>query len=138
MFIVCSFYVTSRIRHTICALVTGVKTCALPIFLVVDVPVTVQHARLLQRDGIDAALAARMIAAQATRRQRLAIADDVIVNDGALAALYDHDQALDRRYRPPASDGATSPPAPGYALDFRIASARTRRQCFRPGRGRGG
>src|SRR3546814_15565581 len=29
--------------------------------LVVDVPVTVQHARLLQRDGIDAALADRMI-----------------------------------------------------------------------------
>src|SRR3546814_4270880 len=67
--------------------------------LVVDVPVTVQHARLLQRDGIDAALADRMIAAQATRRQRLAIADDVIVNDGALAALDDHVEALDRRYR---------------------------------------
>lgn len=67
--------------------------------LVVDVPVTVQHARLLERDGIDAALADRMIAAQATRRQRLAIADDVIVNDGPLAALDDHVQALDRRYR---------------------------------------
>ena len=67
--------------------------------LVVDVPVAVQHARLLQRDGIDAALADRMIAAQATRRQRLAIADDVIVNDGPLAALDGHVEALDRRYR---------------------------------------
>ena len=67
--------------------------------LVIDVPPGVQHARLLQRDGIDAALADRMIAAQATRRQRLAIADDVIVNDGPLEALDGHVGALDRRYR---------------------------------------
>src|SRR5688572_6382264 len=40
--------------------------------LVVDVPVDVQHARLMQRDGIDDALADRMIAAQASRSQRLA------------------------------------------------------------------
>jgi dephospho-CoA kinase len=67
--------------------------------LVVDVPVAVQQTRLLQRDGIDAALADRMIAAQATRQQRLAIADDVIVNDGAIDALDAHVAALDRRYR---------------------------------------
>jgi dephospho-CoA kinase len=36
----------------------------------------------MQRDGIDAALADQMIAAQATRAQRLALADDVVVNDG--------------------------------------------------------
>ena len=57
----------------------------------------VQRARLMQRDGIDAALAERMIAAQATRAQRLAIADDVIVNDGALGRLDDaRARALDR------------------------------------------
>ncbi|HVI59140.1 MAG TPA: dephospho-CoA kinase [Luteimonas sp.] len=67
--------------------------------LVVDVPERLQHARLLQRDGIDDALAERMIAAQATRQQRLAIADDVIVNDGPLQALDAHVAALDRRYR---------------------------------------
>src|SRR3546814_15611149 len=39
--------------------------------LVVDVPVTVQHARLLQRDGIDAALADRMIAAQRSEERRV-------------------------------------------------------------------
>lgn len=50
--------------------------------LVVDVPVAVQRARLLARDGIDAALAERMIAAQATREARLALADDVLVNLG--------------------------------------------------------
>src|SRR3546814_10159605 len=29
----CCFFLSSRRRHTICALVTGVQTCALPIFL---------------------------------------------------------------------------------------------------------
>src|SRR3546814_8697396 len=30
--VVCVFFFSSRRRHTICALVTGVQTCALPIF----------------------------------------------------------------------------------------------------------
>jgi len=67
--------------------------------LVVDVPESVQLARLLQRDGIDEALARTMIAAQASRRERLAIADDVLVNDGALDALPPQVEALDRLYR---------------------------------------
>jgi dephospho-CoA kinase len=67
--------------------------------LVVDVPVDVQRARLMQRDGSDAELAQRMIDAQATRAQRLAIADDILVNDGALCDLDAHIVALDRRYR---------------------------------------
>ena len=67
--------------------------------LVVDVPVPVQMARLLRRDGIDEALAQSMIDAQATRAQRLAIADDVLVNDGALEALDAQVAALDRLYR---------------------------------------
>ena len=64
----------------------------------------VQRARLMRRDGIDAALADRMIAAQASRQARLAVADDVIVNDGALEALDAHVAALDRRYRLLAGD----------------------------------
>jgi dephospho-CoA kinase len=67
--------------------------------LVVDVPVETQRERLTRRDGIDAALADRMIAAQATREQRLAIADDVIVNTGSLQDLQQHVAALDARYR---------------------------------------
>ncbi|SDY63578.1 dephospho-CoA kinase [Lysobacter sp. yr284] len=67
--------------------------------LVVDVPVAVQQARVMQRDRIDAELAARMIAAQATREARLAIADDIVVNDGSLEALQAQVEALDRRYR---------------------------------------
>lgn len=67
--------------------------------LVVDVHVDVQRARVMARDRVDAELAQRMIAAQATREQRLAIADDVLVNDGPLDQLDAHVVALDRRYR---------------------------------------
>lgn len=66
--------------------------------LVVDVPVEMQRERLLQRDGIDAALADRMIDAQATRQQRLAIADDVVINDASLEALAAHAVALHALY----------------------------------------
>ena len=71
--------------------------------LVVDVPVEIQRERLMQRDGVDAALADSMIAAQATRDDRLAIADDVLVNDGPIEALGSHVEALDRLYRKLAS-----------------------------------
>jgi dephospho-CoA kinase len=67
--------------------------------LVVDVPVDMQHARLIARDGVDAALAERMIAAQATRPQRLALADDVLVNTEPLDVMARHVAALDHRYR---------------------------------------
>jgi len=67
--------------------------------LVVDVPVAVQHARLMQRDGIDSALADRMIAAQASREARLALADDVVVNDGHPDHLQAHVERLERAYR---------------------------------------
>ncbi|MCD9027043.1 dephospho-CoA kinase [Luteimonas sp. BDR2-5] len=67
--------------------------------LVVDVPVELQLARLLHRDGIDAALAQGMIDAQAGRGERLAIADDVIVNDGTLEALDAQVAALNGLYR---------------------------------------
>ncbi len=67
--------------------------------LVVDVPAAVQHARLVQRDGVDAELANKMIAAQATREQRLAVADDIIINTGSLEDLQRHVAALDARYR---------------------------------------
>ena len=64
-----------------------------------DVPRPLQLQRLLARDGIDQALAERMIQVQATREQRLAIADDIIINDGPLAALDGHVTALHHRYQ---------------------------------------
>ncbi|PBJ83754.1 dephospho-CoA kinase [Lysobacteraceae bacterium NML93-0399] len=67
--------------------------------LVIDVPHDVQMARLLARDGIDAHLAQKMVAAQATQQARLAIADDVVVNDSTLDALDAAIGALDLRYR---------------------------------------
>lgn len=73
--------------------------------LVVDVPAELQLARLQQRDGIDAELAGRMLAAQVDRGTRLAIADDVIYNDGPLDALDDHVAALDALYRRLAAAG---------------------------------
>jgi len=67
--------------------------------LVVDAPLALQRLRLLRRDGIDAALADRMIAAQASREQRLALASDVIVNDGSVQELKAPVVRLDRLYR---------------------------------------
>lgn len=64
--------------------------------LVVDVPESVQLSRLIARDGIDEALAQRMLDRQATRAERLALADDVIDNSGSEAAL---DAAVDRLHR---------------------------------------
>lgn len=67
--------------------------------LVVDVPVEVQIERLLQRDGIDRDLAERMVAAQASRDERLAIADDVLPNTADLSALPARIAELDGWYR---------------------------------------
>lgn len=67
--------------------------------LVVDVPTEAQVQRLLQRDAVDRALADRMVAAQAERLARLAIADDVLVNDGSLDELTTQVAALDAQYR---------------------------------------
>ncbi len=55
--------------------------------LVVDAPEALQLARLMQRDGSDVVLAQQMIDAQASRAQRLALADDVVPNDGHPDAL---------------------------------------------------
>ena len=66
--------------------------------LVVDVPAAVQRDRLIRRDGIDPALAQRMLEAQASRAERLALADDVIDNTGDEASLDAAVAALHRQY----------------------------------------
>src|SRR3546814_1479281 len=55
------FFLSSRRRHTRCALVTGVQTCALPIFTVAtacssSAKVFAQAARLIEAGVVDAAL----------------------------------------------------------------------------------
>ncbi|SFN17522.1 dephospho-CoA kinase [Dokdonella immobilis] len=66
--------------------------------LVVDVDRSTQIARLLKRDGITPELAEAMLDAQATREQRLAVADDVIDNTSDLEALDAAVDALHERY----------------------------------------
>jgi dephospho-CoA kinase len=67
--------------------------------LVVDCPVERQIARLMQRDGETREGAGAMLAAQVSRKTRLAAADEVIVNDGTLADLAAQVADLDRKYR---------------------------------------
>jgi len=66
--------------------------------LATDVPAAVQMARLTRRPGIDAALAARILAAQATREQRLAAADDIIDNTAPIESLGAVTERLHRLY----------------------------------------
>lgn len=66
--------------------------------LVVDCEEAAQVRRVMARDGIDTDLARRMLAAQATRQQRLALADDVIDNRGDLDVLARQVEALHARY----------------------------------------
>jgi len=66
--------------------------------LVVDCDEETQVARLLARDAESEAQARRILAAQSSRDERLAIADDVIFNDGGLDATREQVLALHRRY----------------------------------------
>lgn len=67
--------------------------------LVVDCDERTQVDRLLARDTETIEQARRILAAQASRDERLAIADDVIVNDGELEATRRAVSRLDRAYR---------------------------------------
>jgi len=67
--------------------------------LVVDAPEHMQLQRLLDRDGITRSLAENMLSAQASRTARLAIADDVITNDGPLPMLGGTVFRLHHRFR---------------------------------------
>ena len=55
--------------------------------LLIDCPEDLQRQRVQARDGLDAASLEGILAAQASRAQRRAIADDIIVNDGPPEAL---------------------------------------------------
>lgn len=62
--------------------------------VVVDAPDETRIERLLRRDSITRDLALQMLAAQASREQRLAIADRVIDNSADLAALQRQTEEL--------------------------------------------
>jgi dephospho-CoA kinase len=55
--------------------------------LVVDCPESLQVERVMRRSGLNASEVRAIMSAQASRAQRLAAADDVILNDGDAAAV---------------------------------------------------
>ena len=73
--------------------------------LVVDVSEEVQVARTTARDSVDEEQARAIIASQLPRKERLAFADDVIVNDGTLDALDSPVENLHTRYLEIANGG---------------------------------
>lgn len=67
--------------------------------VVVDCDENTQIRRLMARDAESEGQARRMLAAQSDREERLAIADDVLRNDGDLTDTLEQVQALHDRYR---------------------------------------
>lgn len=65
---------------------------------VVDCAEATQIARVMSRNGLAESEIERILAAQATRVERLAAADDVIDNDGEIAALGPQVERLHRHY----------------------------------------
>lgn len=66
--------------------------------LVVDAPESLQVERLMNRDSVTQQQARASLAAQATRAARLAIADDVISNEGSAEELRGKVAALHEKY----------------------------------------
>lgn len=66
--------------------------------LVVDCSADQQRARVSERDGSSTSAVNAILAAQMPRDQRLALADDVLVNTGDRAELHDKVQALHQAY----------------------------------------
>jgi dephospho-CoA kinase len=67
--------------------------------LLVDAPEELQVERLIARDGVTQAQARASLDAQATRAERLALADDVIRNTGRVDELRAAVAAMDAEYR---------------------------------------
>lgn len=66
--------------------------------LVVDCSEATQIARVKARNGFDEDAIGRIMAAQATREERLRHADDVIANDGDLAGVEPQVEEMHRKY----------------------------------------
>jgi dephospho-CoA kinase len=66
--------------------------------LVIDAPEEVQVSRVAARSGLSAATVRDIMAAQASRAERRAAADDVIDNAGTLDSLREQVRALHARY----------------------------------------
>lgn len=85
--------------HVVPLLVETGQSTAYDCLVVVDVDPAVQLARLVALRGLDEVGALQRIHAQATRAERLAVADEVIDNSGSLADLDRQVDELWRRLR---------------------------------------
>lgn len=65
---------------------------------VVDCPEELQLQRLQQRDTVSAEQAINLVQLQTSRKHRLAIANDIIINDGDYSHLEQQIQQLHQRY----------------------------------------
>lgn len=81
--------------------------------LVVDCDETLQIRRAMHRDGIGEAMARAILAAQAGRQARLALADDVLDNGGDMHALERQVGILHARYLDLAKTRRHALPRPG-------------------------
>ena len=79
-------------------LVESRDTARVDRILVVDAPRAMRREWIRQRSGLDDAEIDAIMNAQATREERLRVADDVIVNDGSIEQLYERVDALHSRY----------------------------------------
>jgi len=86
--------------HVIPLLVETGQAASFDLVVVVDVPEEVQRARLLARGGLGEAEADGRIAAQASRAERLAVADVVLDNGGDTDDLARHVDELWARISP--------------------------------------
>lgn len=74
--------------------------------LVIDCPEPLQVQRVMARSGLEEAQVRAIMAAQATRAQRQAAADDILLNDGDAAALAPQIDRLHALYCSLAQAGA--------------------------------
>ena len=80
--------------HDVPLLVEAGMSGGFDVVVVVDAPRATQLARLVERRGMAPEDAEARISAQASREQRLAVADHVIRNDGSLGELEERVAAL--------------------------------------------
>jgi dephospho-CoA kinase len=83
--------------------------------LVVDCRPQTQVERVMRRNGLPHEQVMAILAAQASREQRLAAADDVIDNDGPPDSLGDRVRALHQHYLALAAQAAATPGPDGAA-----------------------
>lgn len=97
--IACSLKATSPYCiHVIPLLIETLPHPEINRILVVDVSVETQIKRLRVRDNVDETMITNLLQAQISRNERLAHADDIILNEDDLAALADAVEKLHEQY----------------------------------------